>query len=111
MCPQSAPLVFSTHLPPGMRILPTQLSLSTLGLICAVQVAVDLFVMSQAHVDLATLGSISRITAGQLYHYHPFHASIHAPLLLNDLRWNVSRPQASWPLALCSPSPPCDNAP
>lgn len=51
--------------------------------------------MSHAHVDLATLASISRMTTGQLYHYHPFHASIHAPLLLNDLRWNLSRPQAS----------------
>ncbi|KAK9850464.1 hypothetical protein WJX84_009840 [Apatococcus fuscideae] len=57
------------------------------------QVSVDLFVMSRSHVDLASLASISRMTTGQVYHYHPFHASIHAPQLLNDLRWNVSRPQ------------------
>ncbi len=70
------------------------------------QVSVDLFVMSRGHVDLATLGSISRMTAGQLYHYHPFHASIHGPQLLNDLRWNVTRPQVKAPLSQLHSHPP-----
>ena len=70
------------------------------------QVSVDLFVLSRAHVDLATLACISRMTTGQVYHYHPFHAPIHAPQLLNDLRWNITRPQ----VAAALPPPPSSHS-
>ncbi len=58
-----------------------------------VQISIDLFVMAQAYVDLASLRDLCHQTAGQLYHYCPFVPEIDADQLQNDLRWNVIRPQ------------------
>ena len=57
------------------------------------QICVDLFVTSQGYVDLATLRDLCHLTAGQLYHYHPFSPALDTDQLTNDLRWNVVRPQ------------------
>ena len=59
------------------------------------QVCIDLFVTSQGYVDLATLRDLCHLTAGQLYHYHPFSPDLDTDQLTNDLRWNVVRPQVS----------------
>lgn len=69
------------------------------GLIKVVQVSVDLFLLVQSFVDVATLGTLSRITAGQMYLYHPFSAAIHGDEFFNDLRWNIVRPQVWLPPA------------
>ena len=58
-----------------------------------VQISIDLFIMAQAYVDLASLRDLSHQTAGQLYHYCPFVPGIDADQLQNDLRWNIIRPQ------------------
>ncbi len=64
------------------------------------QVSVDLFLTAAAYVDVATLGVLCQTTGGQLYFYHRFSPELHADQLLNDLRWNVMRPQVCrgfWP--------------
>jgi protein transport protein SEC24 len=60
---------------------------------CALQVCIDLFVLSQAYTDIATLSTLSHTTGGSLYHYCPFTPLMDQDQLLNDLKWNVSRPQ------------------
>ncbi|GFP98573.1 protein transport protein sec24-like cef [Phtheirospermum japonicum] len=58
------------------------------------QVCVDLFITTQSYVDIASLSLIPRTTGGQVYHYSPFSAFSDPAKLYNDLRWNVTRPQA-----------------
>jgi len=60
-----------------------------------VQISIDLFVMAQSYVDLASLRDLCHQSAGQLYHYCPFAPEIDADQLQNDLRWNVIRPQVT----------------
>lgn len=57
------------------------------------QVCIDLFVLSQAYSDIATLSTLSHTTGGSLYHYCPFNPVMDQDQVLNDLKWNVSRPQ------------------
>lgn len=57
------------------------------------QVCIDLFVLSQAYSDIATLSTLSHTTSGSLYHYCPFNPVMDQDQVLNDLKWNVSRPQ------------------
>ena len=62
---------------------------------------------SQAYVDLATLRDLCHLTAGQLYHYHPFSPALDTDQLTNDLRWNIVRPQVGpchWHAAHESPT-------
>lgn len=57
------------------------------------QVGVDLFVLAQTYVDVASLGQLCRTTGGQLYHYGKFDAQSDTAQLFNDLRWSLMRPQ------------------
>ncbi|KAG7559637.1 Sec23/Sec24 helical domain superfamily [Arabidopsis thaliana x Arabidopsis arenosa] len=57
------------------------------------QVCVDLFITTQAYVDMASISEIPRTTGGQVYCYYPFSALSDPPKLYNDLRWNITRPQ------------------
>jgi hypothetical protein len=58
------------------------------------QVCVDLSFLTTGYVDIATLSDFTHITAGSLYYYCPWHAALDRDQLINDLRWNVARPQA-----------------
>jgi hypothetical protein len=60
---------------------------------CCSQVCIDLFMLSQAYTDIATLSTLSHTTGGSLYHYCPFTPLMDQDQLLNDLKWNVNRPQ------------------
>ncbi|CAN8268324.1 unnamed protein product [Cochlearia groenlandica] len=57
------------------------------------QVCVDIFISTQAYVDMASISDIPRTTGGQVYCYYPFSALSDPPKLYNDLRWNITRPQ------------------
>ena len=57
------------------------------------QVCVDVYLLAQGHVDVASLGALAQATGGQVYHYPGFDPPRDGPLLAEDLRWNVSRPQ------------------
>jgi len=57
------------------------------------QCAIDAFLLSNGHVDVASLGHLCRVTGGSLYRYHDFNTALDFAQLHNDLRWNVARPQ------------------
>ncbi|CAN8327041.1 unnamed protein product [Cochlearia groenlandica] len=57
------------------------------------QVCVDIFITSQAYVDIASISVIPKTTGGQVYCYYPFSALSDPPKLYNDLKWNITRPQ------------------
>ena len=58
------------------------------------QVSVDLFLLTNnQYVDVASLGTLPRITGGSLYRYPGFNTQLDFAQLHNDLRWNVLRPQ------------------
>ncbi|EOA15938.1 hypothetical protein CARUB_v10004032mg [Capsella rubella] len=57
------------------------------------QVCVDIFITTQAYVDMASISVIPRTTGGQVYCYYPFSALSDPPKLYNDLKWNITRPQ------------------
>jgi protein transport protein SEC24 len=59
----------------------------------ALQICIDLFLLAQSYVDIATLATLSHTTGGSMYHYLPFNPMMDQDQLLNDLKWNVSRPQ------------------
>lgn len=74
-----------------------QLSHCHLCLLCtvALQICIDLFLLAQHYVDVATFSTLTHTTGGSLYHYLPFNPVMDQDQLLNDLKWNVSRPQVS----------------
>jgi protein transport protein SEC24 len=57
------------------------------------QICIDLFLLAQSYVDIATLATLPHTTGGSMYHYLPFNPMMDQDQLLNDLKWNVSRPQ------------------
>ena len=57
------------------------------------QCAVDAFLLTNGHVDVASLGHLCRVTGGSLYRYNDFNTALDFAQLHNDLRWNVTRPQ------------------
>ncbi|KAH0629784.1 hypothetical protein JD844_012152 [Phrynosoma platyrhinos] len=54
------------------------------------QVAVDLFLLSGQYSDLASLGCISRYSAGSVYYYQSYHHQ-HNPLLVEKLQKELKR--------------------
>ncbi|XP_059468717.1 protein transport protein Sec24C isoform X2 [Neocloeon triangulifer] len=54
-------------------------------------VSVDLFLLNNSYVDLATIGQVSRLTGGQIYKYTYFQADVDGPRLIADVTHNVSR--------------------
>nr|CAB3489788.1 unnamed protein product [Digitaria exilis] len=57
------------------------------------KVCVDLFLTTQAYVDIASISVVPQTTGGRVYYYYPFSALSDPAKLFNDLRWNISRPQ------------------
>jgi protein transport protein SEC24 len=55
------------------------------------QVAIDLFLLTNGYVDVASLGVLPRVTGGSLYRYPNFNTTLDFAQLHNDLRWNVLR--------------------
>ncbi|PSC68317.1 transport Sec24-like protein [Micractinium conductrix] len=58
------------------------------------QVSIDLFLLAQGYVDVATLGVLCSATAGSLYHWPAWSPQLDADEFFNDLRWAAMRPQA-----------------
>ncbi|XP_056372587.1 protein transport protein Sec24A isoform X3 [Hyla sarda] len=54
------------------------------------QVAVDLFLLSGRYSDLASLGCISRYSAGSIYYYHAYHLQ-HNPVQVEKLQKELKR--------------------
>ncbi|XP_013929071.1 PREDICTED: protein transport protein Sec24A-like [Thamnophis sirtalis] len=54
------------------------------------QVAVDLFLLSGQYSDLASLGCISRYSAGSVYYYQAYHHQ-HNPLMVEKLQKELKR--------------------
>ncbi|XP_039028575.1 protein transport protein Sec24-like At4g32640 [Hibiscus syriacus] len=79
---------------PHKLLQPADIALKTLAIEFAeCQVCVDVFITTQAYVDIASIYVIPGTTGGQVYYYYPF-SSISDPVkLYNDLRWNITRPQ------------------
>lgn len=78
---------------PTLRQSPAQACKTRLS--TCLQVCVDLSVLSTGFVDVATLRELPHHTGGQLYCYDGFNPSLDSDQLLNDLRWNLMRPQVS----------------
>lgn len=57
------------------------------------QISIDLFVMTQGFVDVATLGVLSSNTCGSLHHWCPWSPALDGDEFFNDLRWSLVRPQ------------------
>jgi len=57
------------------------------------QVSVDISFLSQGYVDIATFSDITSSTGGTIYQYTPFNPVLDHDQVLNDLKWNVVRPQ------------------
>ncbi len=57
------------------------------------QCAIDVFLLPNGFVDVASLGHLCRVTGGSLYRYSTFNTTLDFAQLHNDLRWNVVRPQ------------------
>lgn len=58
------------------------------------QVAIDVALMAQGYMDIATLSDLVANTGGTLYQYTPFNPAMDHDQVLNDLKWNLARPQA-----------------
>ncbi|GFH20962.1 uncharacterized protein HaLaN_18173 [Haematococcus lacustris] len=57
------------------------------------QVAIDIALLAQGYMDVASLLDLVAVTGGTLYQYTPFNPVLDHDQVLNDLKWNLSRPQ------------------
>lgn len=57
-------------------------------------VSVDLFVLNNSYVDVATIGQVCRLTGGEVYKYTYFQSNVDGPRLIADVTRNISRPVA-----------------
>ncbi|KAL6760997.1 hypothetical protein V8C86DRAFT_991602 [Haematococcus lacustris] len=57
------------------------------------QVAIDIALLAQSYMDVASLLDLVAVTGGTLYQYTPFNPVLDHDQVLNDLKWNLSRPQ------------------
>ncbi|XP_043483184.1 protein transport protein Sec24C-like [Leptopilina heterotoma] len=66
---------------------------NTLGQDCvAAGCSVDLFLVNNSYIDVATIGQVCRLTGGEVYKYTYFQADIDSERLIADIVNNVSRP-------------------
>ncbi|KAJ3703215.1 hypothetical protein LUZ61_006920 [Rhynchospora tenuis] len=59
------------------------------------QISVDIFAFSNKYCDIASLGTLSKYTGGQVYFYPSFHASTHGEKLQYELARNLTR-ETAW---------------
>ncbi|RAL45924.1 hypothetical protein DM860_006078 [Cuscuta australis] len=59
------------------------------------QISVNVYTFSDKFTDLATLGTLSKYTGGQVYYYPSFHASIHQDKLRHELERDLTR-ETAW---------------
>ncbi|KAJ6794060.1 protein transport protein Sec24-like [Iris pallida] len=59
------------------------------------QIAVDIYAFSDKYSDIASLGSLTKYTGGQVYHYPSFQAPIHYEKLRHDLSRDLTR-ETAW---------------
>ena len=57
------------------------------------QVCVDISLLAQGYMDIASLSDLTLTTGGTLYQYTPFNPQLDHDQVLNDLKWNLIRPQ------------------
>uniref|UniRef100_A0A7S0RS66 COP-II coat subunit n=1 Tax=Chlamydomonas leiostraca TaxID=1034604 RepID=A0A7S0RS66_9CHLO len=57
------------------------------------QVAVDIAFLNNSHIDVASWSDLAASTGGSLYNYAHFSPALDHDALLNDLKWNLVRPQ------------------
>ncbi len=55
------------------------------------QISVDTFLIGNAYLDVATVGCISRYTAGHVYHYTQFTRAADAERLTADIVHDLTR--------------------
>ncbi|XP_054266552.1 protein transport protein Sec24C isoform X2 [Macrosteles quadrilineatus] len=54
--------------------------------------SVDLFVMNNSYIDLATIGQVCRLTGGEIFKYTYFQANIDGDRLIADVKYDIGRP-------------------
>lgn len=54
------------------------------------QVCVDMFFLSQAYMDVATLSTLCQTTGGSIYRYAPFQPQYDEDQFVNDLRYEAT---------------------
>ena len=57
------------------------------------QVCVDISLLAQGYMDIASLSDLTLTTGGTFYQYTPFNPQLDHDQILNDLKWNLIRPQ------------------
>ncbi|CAH9134532.1 unnamed protein product [Cuscuta epithymum] len=59
------------------------------------QIAVNVYAFSDTYTDVASLGTLSKYTGGQVYHYPSFQAAIHKDKLSQELTRDLTR-ETAW---------------
>ncbi|XP_014513771.1 protein transport protein Sec24-like At3g07100 [Vigna radiata var. radiata] len=63
------------------------------------QISINMYAFSDKYTDIASLGTLAKYTAGQLYYYPAFQSVIHGEKLRNELRRDLTR-ETGWEAVL-----------
>ncbi|CAJ1977875.1 unnamed protein product [Sphenostylis stenocarpa] len=63
------------------------------------QISVNVYAFSDKYIDIASLGTLAKYTAGQVYYYPAFQSVIHGEKLRNELRRDLTR-ETGWEAVL-----------
>eukprot|EP00210_Caulerpa_lentillifera_P007345 g7021.t1 len=92
--PQISPSAEKAEKEKQTVLLPQDNTYRTLALIASEHyICIDLFFFAHSYLDISTLSVLSTTTGGSVYKYEKFTVQKSAQQFMNDLRWNVSRPQ------------------
>ncbi|KAJ1425544.1 Zinc finger, Sec23/Sec24-type [Sesbania bispinosa] len=62
---------------------------------CKYQISVNVYAFSDKYSDIASLGTLAKYTAGQVYYYPAFQSVIHGDKLRSELRRDLTR-ETAW---------------
>ena len=59
------------------------------------QISTNVYAFSDKYTDIASLGTLAKYTAGQVYYYPAFQSAIHGEKLRHELRRDLTR-ETAW---------------
>ncbi|GAB2300923.1 Protein transport protein Sec24A [Dionaea muscipula] len=89
------PRVYGTDKEPSLRVAEDAFYKQMAADMSKYQIAVDVYAFSDKYTDIASFGTLSKYTGGQVYYYPSFQAAIHKDKLKHELARDLTR-ETAW---------------
>ncbi|KAI5390829.1 hypothetical protein KIW84_075930 [Lathyrus oleraceus] len=87
--------IYGTDKEPGLRLPEEPFYKQVAAELSKCQISANIYAFSDKYTDIASLGTLAKYTAGQVYYYPDFQSSIHGEKLRHELRRDLTR-ETAW---------------